>query len=129
MSQNADRNLTCRDCGKTFTFTAGEQEFYASRGFSEPLRCGQCRAERKVGRDSGGYSASSYTGTRSYGSTSSYSSGSGYGAGSSYGSGAPRQMHKTVCAECGAETEVPFEPRQGRPVYCRSCFQQHSPRR
>ena len=36
--------------------------------------------------------------------------------------GAPRQMHPAVCASCGIETEVPFEPRSGRPVYCRECF-------
>jgi CxxC-x17-CxxC domain-containing protein len=33
-----------------------------------------------------------------------------------------RQMHPVVCAECGKETEVPFEPRQGRPVYCNECY-------
>ncbi|MDD2251459.1 MAG: zinc-binding protein, partial [Dehalococcoidales bacterium] len=27
-----------------------------------------------------------------------------------------------VCAQCGQETEVPFEPRQGKPVYCSACF-------
>ncbi len=35
----------------------------------------------------------------------------------------PRQMYPAVCAGCGATTEVPFEPRQGRPVYCRDCFE------
>jgi CxxC-x17-CxxC domain-containing protein len=34
----------------------------------------------------------------------------------------PREMHKAVCSECGAETEVPFKPTEGRPVYCRDCF-------
>ncbi|MBO6203892.1 MAG: zinc-binding protein, partial [Selenomonas sp.] len=29
---------------------------------------------------------------------------------------------KVVCAECGKETEVPFEPKNDRPVYCRDCF-------
>jgi CxxC-x17-CxxC domain-containing protein len=127
VGEYADRNLTCRDCGKTFTFTAGEQEFYATRGFSEPSRCGECRAVRKASRD-GGYGASTYGSGRSYGSDS-YST---YGSGSSYGAGrtsGERQLFKAVCADCGAETEVPFEPRQGRPVYCRSCFQQHNPRR
>ncbi len=27
-----------------------------------------------------------------------------------------------MCAQCGAQTTVPFYPSQGRPVYCRSCF-------
>jgi CxxC-x17-CxxC domain-containing protein len=119
VGQYADRNLTCRDCGKQFTFTAGEQEFFATRGFSEPSRCPDCRAARKSGGD---YSRG---GGRSYGGESRASYGGGYG-GSSQGQ---RQMFKTVCADCGAETEVPFEPRQGRPVYCRDCFQKRNPRR
>jgi len=51
----ADTTLTCRDCGQHFTFTSGEQDFYASRGYSEPSRCPDCRAARKAERDSGGY--------------------------------------------------------------------------
>ncbi len=39
--------------------------------------------------------------------------------------GGPRTMHKAVCSDCGAECEVPFEPTEGRPVYCRDCFQKH----
>jgi CxxC-x17-CxxC domain-containing protein len=39
------------------------------------------------------------------------------------GSRAPREMFQAVCAECGAETEVPFRPVDGRPVYCMDCFQ------
>ncbi len=37
----------------------------------------------------------------------------------------PRQMYPVVCADCGAETTVPFEPREGRPVYCKECFDKH----
>ena len=48
---SADTTLTCRDCGQAFTFTSGEQDFYASRGFSEPSRCADCRAARKSQRD------------------------------------------------------------------------------
>jgi CxxC-x17-CxxC domain-containing protein len=33
-----------------------------------------------------------------------------------------RKMYKATCAECGKETEVPFQPTEGRPVYCRDCF-------
>ena len=46
----SDTILTCRDCGQRFTFTAGEQDFYASRGYSEPGRCPDCRAARKTER-------------------------------------------------------------------------------
>jgi len=36
--------------------------------------------------------------------------------------GGPREMHKITCSKCGKEAEVPFKPREGRPVYCRECF-------
>ena len=43
-----DKTLVCKECGKEFTFTAGEQEFYAERGFqNEPQRCKACRDARK----------------------------------------------------------------------------------
>ncbi len=46
-----DKTLTCRDCGAEFVFTAGEQEFYAEKGFqNEPTRCKQCRSARKTAR-------------------------------------------------------------------------------
>ena len=104
----SDRTLTCRDCGQAFTFTAGEQAFYAERGFSEPQRCPSCRSARKAQRASQGYD-------------SGYGGGSGSGGGG-YSSG-PRQMYPAVCSECGRDTEVPFEPRSDKPVYCRECFQ------
>ncbi len=44
----SDKTLTCVECGSDFTFTVGEQEFFASRGFTnEPSRCPQCRAARR----------------------------------------------------------------------------------
>ncbi len=46
-----DRTLTCKDCGAEFIFTAGEQEFYAEKGFTnEPQRCKACRSSRKNAR-------------------------------------------------------------------------------
>ena len=36
--------------------------------------------------------------------------------------GGPREMHKAICAECKKECEVPFKPREDRPVYCKECF-------
>ncbi len=41
------------------------------------------------------------------------------------GDSRPRETHTAVCADCGVETTVPFEPREGRPVYCRECFAKH----
>ncbi|MBI2590001.1 zinc-ribbon domain containing protein [Candidatus Berkelbacteria bacterium] len=47
-----DQTLTCRDCGNTFTWTAGEQDFYATKGLSAPTRCKECRAKKRAERDS-----------------------------------------------------------------------------
>ena len=97
MSQ--DKNLTCKDCGKEFVFTASEQDFYAEKGFeNEPGRCPECRSARKANRGGGG--------------------GRGFDR-------RPRQMFQAVCAECGQQTEVPFQPTGERPVYCRDCFQKN----
>ena len=94
-----DKTLTCQDCGQQFTFSADDQEFFGTKGYSEPKRCPACRAARKSERgDSGGYSSA-------------------------------RQMHAVVCGDCGKNTEVPFEPRGDRPVYCRECFSKHAPAR
>jgi CxxC-x17-CxxC domain-containing protein len=94
-----DKNLTCVDCGAEFTFSAEDQEYHASRGFTnEPKRCPDCRQARKAERGGGGG-----------------------GGGSSQ-----RQMYPAVCAECGQNTEVPFEPRGDRPVYCLDCFSKRS---
>ena len=47
----SDKDLTCVDCGATFTFTAGEQEFFASKGYTnEPRRCLECRGARRSQR-------------------------------------------------------------------------------
>jgi hypothetical protein len=44
-----DKTLTCRDCNETFTFTVGEQQFYAEKGFTnDPARCPECRKARKA---------------------------------------------------------------------------------
>jgi CxxC-x17-CxxC domain-containing protein len=106
----ADKSITCRDCGNTFTFTEGEQDFYSQKGYSEPMRCPDCRAAKKASRD-GGYS--------SYGGG--YSSGGGGGYGGGYGR-SERTMTAVVCASCGKDTEVPFVPRGDKPVYCSDCF-------
>ena len=98
----ADKTLTCRDCGTQFVFTAGEQEFYAQKGFTnEPTRCTSCRQARKQG--GGGRSSGGGRG--------------GY-------SGGEREMHSVTCASCGKEAKVPFVPRGDKPVYCDDCFQQ-----
>lgn len=98
----ADRTLTCRDCGAKFVFTAGEQEFYASKGFTnDPTRCSACRTSHRSQRAAAGVSDG-----RS-------------GARMERG---PRQLFMTVCASCGGEAQVPFSPRGDKPVYCSNCF-------
>ncbi|MBN2238172.1 MAG: zinc-ribbon domain containing protein [Dehalococcoidales bacterium] len=108
-----DKSIQCSDCGTTFTFSAEEQEQFASRGYTnEPKRCPACREERKSKQFANG------------GGSNSRNSGS-YGN-RSYNS-APRQMYPATCATCGKATEVPFEPRGDRPVYCSDCYRKTNP--
>src|SRR4029453_3354459 len=92
-----DKNLICVDCGTEFLWTAGEQLFFADKNFkNEPKRCKGCKAKRAA-RPSGGGG----------------------------GGGMARETVETPtnCSACGKETTVPFRPTQGRPVFCRECFQ------
>jgi len=41
------------------------------------------------------------------------------------GNSGPRELHSAVCSDCGVETQVPFKPTEGRPVYCRDCLPRH----
>ena len=49
----------------------------------------------------------------------------GGGGGFRGGNSGPREMTKVTCSDCGVETEVPFKPTEGRPVYCRECLPNH----
>ena len=110
-----DKTLTCRDCNNPFTFTAGEQEFFIEKGFTnEPGRCTECRTARKA--RTGGGSSPAYDSDRGYNSGGSYG-GSGYAR-------APREMFSATCSECGQTARVPFQPRNDKPVYCSNCFEQ-----
>ncbi|MGI6453682.1 MAG: zinc-ribbon domain containing protein [Syntrophomonadaceae bacterium] len=92
-----DKYLVCKECGNEFLFSASEQDFYAEKGFENlPGRCPDCRRARKQQRNN-------------------------FGGGRRYNEDRP--MFKTICAACGQETSVPFEPSGGRPVYCRDCYQ------
>jgi CxxC-x17-CxxC domain-containing protein len=89
-----DKTLKCVDCGADFVFTAGEQLFFHDKQFkNEPKRCKGCKGKR--------------------------ASALGLSAGSNY----QKVETRTTCSNCGKETTVPFKPTQGRPVYCRECFQ------
>ena len=88
-----DKTLVCRDCGAEFVFSAGEQAFYAEKGFqNEPTRCRDCRQARKNARNEGATASTE------------------------------RVTYETVCAECGKPTTVPFIPKSDRPIYCSECF-------
>lgn len=51
MSEKQEKKIICRDCGKKFTLTVGEQNFYEEKGFAEPVRCKECRDRRKAERE------------------------------------------------------------------------------
>jgi CxxC-x17-CxxC domain-containing protein len=94
MAEFQDRVLKCIDCGTDFIFTAGEQQFYHEKDFkNEPKRCKGCKTKRQ----------SADRGER--------------------GASPGRVETSAVCSQCGRETTVPFRPTQGRPVFCRQCFQ------
>ena len=96
-----DKSLQCSDCGTTFTFSAEEQELFSSKGYTnEPKRCTSCRQAKRADRQGGG---------------------GGYKQ--------RQEMFSATCAQCGKDTEVPFKPSEGRPVYCRDCYNKIRPPR
>ena len=83
-----DKTLTCVDCGQTFVFTAGEQEFYAQKGFQNaPKRCKSCKATKRSSGPGGGMDG-----------------------------GGSRELFEVVCSSCGQKTTVPFKPTSERPA-------------
>lgn len=95
MEPYSDKVLQCRDCGQEFVWTAGEQEFYASKNLANaPGRCPSCRAASRAARRDGGAQPRT------------------------------RELFPAVCDRCGVQTQVPFLPRTDRPVYCSACFDQ-----
>jgi CxxC-x17-CxxC domain-containing protein len=96
-SDFVDQMLLCCDCGSEFLFTAGEQEFYQSKGLvNAPDRCPSCRAARRTAAGSG----------RSRAESSS-----------------SRSIYMIPCPGCGQKTLVPFLPKSGYTVTCAHCAQ------
>lgn len=147
-----DKTIICADCQQEFVHSAEDQQRYAERGFvNEPKRCRSCREKRKteagekaktrseqpdIGNSvsdaprpaparSGGGGYGERRPQRSFG-------GGGGGAprgrggfgdrGGRPGGGGPRELHPATCSQCGKQTEVPFKPISGRPVFCRDCY-------
>ena len=95
-----EKSIDCFDCGTTFTFTVEEQQAYQTKGYANaPKRCPSCRQIRKTRQISRGNYGSVQPGFHS-----------------------ERKLFPATCAQCGKSTQVPFEPREGRPVYCRDCY-------
>ena len=93
-----DKVLKCVDCGADFIFTAGEQLFFHDKQFkNEPKRCKACKSKRIAVLGIPAVPGQNYH----------YS----------------KVETRAVCSQCGKETTVPFRPTQGRPVFCRECFQ------
>jgi CxxC-x17-CxxC domain-containing protein len=95
MAQLQDRVLKCVDCSADFVFSAGEQQFYLDKNFTnEPRRCKICKAKRHNGA-----------------------------ADRSVRSGSQGRLEvSAICSQCGQQTTLPFRPTQGRPVFCKDCF-------
>jgi CxxC-x17-CxxC domain-containing protein len=97
-----DVTILCIDCGKQFTWTAGEQKFYFDKKLQNPpKRCKECKQAKNE-------RISSIAAAKA--------------------SGIKQKIEVAVhCASCKGYTTVPFYPSQGRPVYCRSCFLELNP--
>jgi len=90
-----DKNLTCRDCGKEFVWTSGEQEFFAQKGFDKPpIRCINCRKKKKE-KQQNPQAPAEPTG----------------------------EIFTITCSECSKKTEVDFKPRDMAGILCSECFE------
>ena len=96
-----EKSIECFDCGAAFIFTVDEQlACQAICHFNAPKRCPSCRLARKACQMKNGNFRSPQPGFQS-----------------------ERRLFHAVCSQCGRNTEVPFEPKPDRPVYCRECYQ------
>src|SRR6185503_3108331 len=104
MPEFQDRSLVCLDCRATFIWTAGEQSFYFDKGLTyQPRRCKDCKAQKNAQTTVAAPAETHH----------------------------PPDQHiatEVRCANCGVLTTVPFQPTQGRPVYCRTCFSRLTPK-
>jgi len=96
-----DISIKCIDCSESFVFTSGEQAFFRDKGLlNPPKRCKECKKAKTKRIDA--IETGRLLGKRQ------------------------RIDVRAKCAQCETITTVPFYPSQGRPVYCRDCFNAHS---
>jgi CxxC-x17-CxxC domain-containing protein len=89
-----DKSLRCVDCGEEFIWTAGEQLFFADKQFKNEPKRCKSCKASRANRSSSGPASRE------------------------------RVETQATCSACGKDTTVPFRPTQGRPVFCKECFQQ-----
>ena len=105
MSYRGDREMhdaTCGDCGKQCQVPFEPRQ-------DKPVYCNECFPKHKPAPRGG-------SGGGRFG---------GRGGDRGGFNRRPREMHKATCGDCGKDCEVPFEPKQDKPVYCNECFQNH----
>ncbi|HUU47253.1 MAG TPA: CxxC-x17-CxxC domain-containing protein [Nitrosopumilaceae archaeon] len=104
---------TCGDCGNECQIPFKPKE-------DRPVYCRECFQNHKPANrgDSRGDSRSG--GRPSYGRNDRNDRGSRFSR-----DDRPREMHTATCGDCGNECQIPFKPKEDRPVYCRECFQNH----
>ena len=88
-----DKSLRCVDCGEEFIWTAGEQLFFADKQFKNEPKRCKSCKASRANRSSSGPASRE------------------------------RVETQATCSACGKDTTVPFRPTQGRPVFCKECFQ------
>ncbi|HXG63344.1 MAG TPA: zinc-ribbon domain containing protein [Planctomycetota bacterium] len=114
-----DKQLTCKDCGESFVFSAGQQQHHAQLGLrNEPKRCPVCRQMNRMRNEDRGRRPRPPRALRAAAGAPGNAGPPGVPA-RSFG---PRETFQAVCAQCGRPCDLPFKPRGDRPVYCRSCF-------
>jgi CxxC-x17-CxxC domain-containing protein len=125
MTSDSATTRICRTCGHDYLFTEAEREFRLTRNLAAPETCPVCRGRERLARNAELIALYEGASSREFAPAAGSAARSGgrrRDRGTPRQIDGPRQMYNTVCAECGAETQVPFVPRGDRPVYCRDCF-------
>ncbi len=120
MSYDREREMfdaKCADCGNDCKLPFKPTE-------DRPVYCRECFQKHKPAPRSGGGRFGGSSGGSSGGRSGGYG---GRDRGSGFGrrDDRPREMFDAKCADCGNDCQIPFKPKDDRPVYCRDCFQNH----